>query len=241
MSVQKLLLPLAIALIATTAVAQEKADQQDARQKFSYALGMEMGSGFRKQALDLDTAALAKGMADAFNGSTTAMTEDEMRAVLSKAQEEYKAKQVALRAQQAETARKEGEEFLAANKSKPGVITLPSGLQYKVLKNGTGEKPDGDDTVVCNYRGTLLDGTEFDSSARHNGPSTFPIDGTIKGWKEALQLMPVGSKWQLYVPSYLAYGPLGAGQKIPPNATLIFDVDLLSVKDDKEGQKRERE
>src|SRR5208337_3328194 len=127
-------------------------------------------------------------------------------AVLTSAQEEYKKKQAAERAEKAQAALKQGEAFLAANRSKDGVITLPSGLQYKILKAGTGEKPDSDDTVVCNYRGILIDGTEFDSSAKHNGPATFPVKGVIRGWKEALQLMPAGSKWQLFVPAQLAYG-----------------------------------
>ncbi|MGO9403415.1 MAG: FKBP-type peptidyl-prolyl cis-trans isomerase [Terriglobales bacterium] len=120
------------------------------------------------------------------------------------------------------------------------MVTLPSGLQYKILKEGKGEKPEIDEKVVCNYRGTLLDGTEFDSSAKHNGPATFPVRGVIKGWTQALLMMPAGSKWQLFVPAHLAYGQQGAGQMIPPNATLIFELELLSVKE-KEGEERDRE
>jgi len=201
---------------------------------------MEIGNGFRKQALDVDPASVSKGLADAFSGGKTLLTEDEMRAVLTSAKEEYQKKQAALRAERAQVSLKEGEAFLAANKSKEGVVTLPSGMQYKILKAGSGEKPDSDDMVVCNYRGTLIDGTEFDSSAKHNGPATFPIKGVIRGWKEALLLMPVGSKWQLFIPSYLAYGENGAGQVIPPNSTLIFEVELLSVEDEKSPE-RERE
>jgi len=125
--------------------------------------------------------------------------------------------------------KKEGEDFLAANKSKEGVVTLPSGLQYKVLKEGTGPKPSPADSVVCNYRGTLINGTEFDSSYKRGQPATFPVNGVIKGWTEALQLMPVGSKWQLFIPPDLAYGQRGAGADIGPNATLIFEVELLSI------------
>ena len=125
--------------------------------------------------------------------------------------------------------KKEGEDFLAANKSKEGVVTLPSGLQYKVLKEGTGPKPSPTDSVVCNYRGTLINGTEFDSSYKRGQPATFPVNGVIKGWTEALQLMPVGSKWQLFIPPDLAYGQRGAGADIGPNATLIFEVELLSI------------
>jgi FKBP-type peptidyl-prolyl cis-trans isomerase FklB len=128
-----------------------------------------------------------------------------------------------------ETNRKQGEAFLAANKSKEGVVTLPSGLQYKVLKQGTGPKPVPSDSVVCNYRGTLIDGTEFDSSYKRGEPATFPVDHVIKGWTEALQLMPAGSKWQLFIPPELAYGEKGAGADIGPNATLIFEVELISV------------
>jgi FKBP-type peptidyl-prolyl cis-trans isomerase FklB len=130
----------------------------------------------------------------------------------------------------AETNKKDGDAFLAENKTKAGVVTLPSGLQYKILSEGTGPKPTAADSVVCNYKGTLLDGTEFDSSAKHGGPATFPVSGVIKGWTEALQLMPVGSKWQLFVPSDLAYGQRGAGGGIAPNSTLIFEVELVSIK-----------
>ena len=125
--------------------------------------------------------------------------------------------------------KKEGEEFLAANKSKEGVVTLPSGLQYKVLKEGTGPKPSATDSVACNYRGTLINGTEFDSSYKRGQPATFAVNGVIKGWTEALQLMPVGSKWQLFIPADLAYGERGAGADIGPNSTLIFEVELLSI------------
>jgi len=125
---------------------------------------------------------------------------------------------------------KEGEEFLAANKTKDGVVTLPSGLQYKIVTVGTGAKPTPSDTVVCNYRGTFINGTEFDSSYKRGQPASFPVGGVIKGWTEALQLMPVGSKWQLFVPPDLAYGPRGAGGAIGPNQTLIFDVELVSIK-----------
>jgi FKBP-type peptidyl-prolyl cis-trans isomerase len=133
--------------------------------------------------------------------------------------------------------KKESVEFLAANKAKDGVVTLPSGLQYKILTAGTGPKPTASDTVVCNYRGTLISGTEFDSSYKRGQPASFPVNGVIKGWTEALQLMPVGSKWQLFVPSDLGYGDRGAGADIGPGATLIFEVELLSIqsKDKPEG------
>jgi FKBP-type peptidyl-prolyl cis-trans isomerase FklB len=188
----------------------------------------------------LDAVSVGKGLADAFSGGKTLLTEDEMRTVLTSAQEEYRKKQAALREEKAQAMQREGEKFLAENKNKEGVVTLPSGLQYKILKQGKGDKPEIDEKVVCNYRGTLLDGTEFDSSAKHNGPATFPVRGVIKGWTEALQMMPSGSKWQLFVPPYLAYGKDGAGQMVPPNATLIFEVELLSV-NEKEEHDRDRE
>jgi len=138
-------------------------------------------------------------------------------------------KQQAEMQQQGETNKKEGEAFLAANKGKEGIVTLPSGLQYKILTAGTGSKPTSADTVVCNYRGTLINGTEFDSSYKRGQPATFPVSGVIKGWTEALPMMPVGSKWQLFIPADLAYGDRAPGPEIGPNSTLIFEVELLSI------------
>jgi len=213
------------------------------KEKNGYAFGMQMGAGFRKQALDIDSESFTKGFTAAFSGDKTLMTEDEARAVLKAAQEDFQKQQAAIRAAKAEETKKASEEFLAANKSKDGVVTLADGLQYKILKAADGKKPDSDDTVVCNYRGTFIDGSEFDSSEKHNGPATFNLKGVIKGWTEALQLMPVGSKWELYLPPQLAYGETGAGNVVPPNSALIFDVELLSIKtDDKDaGKERDRE
>jgi len=237
---QKWILALGVAFLTVAVAAQDASELNTQKEKFSYALGMQMGAGFRKQVLDLDLATFAKGLAESFNGDKTMLTEDEMRTVLADAQEEYRKKQAALREEKAEATLKEGEKFLAENKNKEGVVALPSGLQYKILKQGNGDKPEIDEKVVCNYRGTLLDGTEFDSSAKHNGPATFPVRGVIKGWREALLMMPAGSKWQLFVPPRLAYGQNGSGQMVPPNATLIFEVELLSVKEN-EGDERDRE
>jgi FKBP-type peptidyl-prolyl cis-trans isomerase len=223
---------LVLGLLAATAIAQENPALKDQKEKLSYALGANIGSSIRQQGIDVDPAIVGKGLADAFSGGKMLLTEEEIHAVLNSAQEEFRKKQTALRAEKAEAAKKQGDAFLAANKSKEGVVTLPSGLQYKVLKAGTGQKPTADDTVVCQYRGTLIDNTEFDSSYKRNEPATFPVRGVIKGWTEALQLMPVGSKWQLVIPPDLAYGENGAGNgAIPPNATLIFEVELLSIKD----------
>jgi FKBP-type peptidyl-prolyl cis-trans isomerase len=160
------------------------------------------------------------------------LTEDEARAALMQLQKEMQEKQQAKAAAEGDANKKEGEAFLAANKGKEGVVTLPSGLQYKILTPGTGPKPTATDSVVCNYKGTLINGTEFDSSYKRGEPATFPVTGVIKGWTEALQLMPVGSKWQLFIPSDLAYGARGTpGGPIGPNATLIFEVELMSIKD----------
>ena len=199
------------------------------KDKFSYALGMNIGSGLHRQSVPVNADLLMRGLKDALAGGKTLLTEDEARAAIMEVQNQMRKQMQEKAAAMGETNKKSGDAFLAANKSKEGVTTLPSGLQYKVLQTGSGPKPTASDTVVCNYKGTLIDGKEFDSSAKHGGPATFPVGGVIKGWTEALQLMPVGSKWQLFVPSDLAYGERGAGADIGPNATLIFEVELLSI------------
>jgi FKBP-type peptidyl-prolyl cis-trans isomerase FklB len=199
------------------------------KDKTSYAMGMNVGTGLRKQSIDIDPAILARGLRDAFSNGKTLLTEEEARAVLTQLQTDLRKKQQEVAQQAGEANKKQGLAFLEANKTKEGVVALPSGLQYKVLQEGTGPKPTATDSVVCNYRGTLLDNTEFDSSYKRGQPATFPVTGVIKGWTEALQLMPVGSKWQLFVPAELAYGDRGAGAQIGPNATLIFEVELLSI------------
>ena len=202
------------------------------KEKASYAIGMNLGGGLHRQNIDVDSAALIQGMKDALSGNKTLLTEEEARAALMQLQSEMQAKMQAKAAQEGEANKKEGDAFLAANKTKEGVVTLPSGLQYKILTPGTGPKPTPTDSVVCNYKGTLINGTEFDSSYKRGEPATFPVTGVIKGWTEALQLMPVGSKWQLFVPADLGYGPRGTpGGPIGPNATLIFEVELMSIKD----------
>jgi FKBP-type peptidyl-prolyl cis-trans isomerase FklB len=200
------------------------------KDKASYAIGMNIGQNLKRQSEVIDATVVERGMKDALAGDKTLMTEDEAKAALVTLQANMRKKQEEQVQQMAETNKKEGDAFLAENKTKAGVVTLPSGLQYKILSEGTGPKPTAADSVICNYKGTLLDGTEFDSSAKHGGPATFPVSGVIKGWTEALQLMPVGSKWQLFVPSDLAYGQRGAGGGIAPNSTLIFEVELVSIK-----------
>ena len=202
-----------------------KADATFANQKdkVSYAIGMNIGSGIHRQSVDVNPDMLAEGIKDAIAGKTK-MTEDEARAAIVQLQADMRAKQEEQMKAAVETNKKEGDAFLAANKTKEGVVVLPSGLQYKILKAGTGPKPTAADTVVCSYRGTLINGKEFDSSQS----ATFPVTGVIKGWTEALQLMATGSKWQLFIPPDLAYGASGNGP-IGPNATLIFEVELLSI------------
>jgi FKBP-type peptidyl-prolyl cis-trans isomerase FklB len=211
---------------AKGAVAPALTTQKD---KFSYALGMNLGTSLHKQSVPVDPNLLARGLKDALAGGKTLLTEDQARATLMEVQTEMRKKQQEEMQRAGDASKKEGEAFLAANKSKEGVVTLPSGLQYKILTQGTGPKPTASDSVVCNYRGTLLNGTEFDSSYKRGQPATFPVNGVIKGWTEALQLMPVGSKWQLFVPSDLAYGERSPGPEIGPNSTLIFEVELLSI------------
>jgi FKBP-type peptidyl-prolyl cis-trans isomerase len=211
------------------------------KQKFSYALGMNIGSGLganlKKQSVDVDPALVSQGLKDAMSAGKTRLTQEEAQTVLTEVQNEVR-KQQQEKTQQAAGANKtEGAAFLAANKSKEGVVTLPSGLQYKILTAGTGPKPTASDSVKCNYRGTLINGTEFDSSYKRGQPATFAVGQVIKAWTEALQLMPVGSKWQLFVPADLAYGEHGAGAEIGPNATLIFEVELLSIEDKTKDEK----
>jgi FKBP-type peptidyl-prolyl cis-trans isomerase FklB len=208
-------------------------------------IGSGLGNNLKKQSVDVDSNLVSQGLKDSLAGGKTRLTQEEAQAVLTEVQNEVR-KQQQEKTQQAATANKtEGEAFLAANKAKQGVITLPSGLQYKILTAGTGPKPTAADTVVCNYRGTLINGTEFDSSYKRGQPATFGVGQVIKGWTEALQLMPTGSKWQIFIPSGLAYAERGAGADIGPNATLIFEVELLSIqekpKDDKSKEEKKEE
>jgi FKBP-type peptidyl-prolyl cis-trans isomerase FklB len=207
---------------------------QTPKDKNSYAIGMSIGASIGKQMkqdqVDVDPALVVRGLKDSLTGDKTLMTDEEAKATINTLSNEVKKRQQELFQAASEKNKKDGDDFLAANKTKPDVATTPSGLQYKVLQAGSGPKPSVTDTVVCNYRGTLIDGTEFDSSAKHGQPLTTPVGQIIKGFSEALQLMPVGSKWEFYIPPSLGYGerpPQGVG--IPPNATLIFEVELLSI------------
>jgi FKBP-type peptidyl-prolyl cis-trans isomerase len=205
------------------------------KDKESYAIGLNIGKSIHRDGVEVDPNILSRGVKDALSDAKPALTDDEAKAVMTSLQTRVRKQQAEQAQVAAEAAKKVGEAnkeagdaFLAANKTKEGVVTLPSGLQYKILTEGTGPKPTATDTVVCNYKGNLLDNTEFDSSYKRNQPLTIPVSGVIKGWTEALQLMPVGSKWQLFVPSDLAYGPAAKGP-IAANSTLIFEVELLSI------------
>jgi len=198
-------------------------------QKGGYALGSYAGRQFLQQGFEVDVEALLAGIRDGYTNADLKMDEEQLVASMQALREAAMAKEQSEREEAAAASLKEGQDFLAANATKEGVVTTESGLQYKILTAGDGAVPQASDLVTVHYRGTLIDGTEFDSSIKRGQPATFPVNGVIPGWVEALQLMPVGSKWELYIPSDLAYGPGGAGQMIGPNSTLVFEVELLSI------------
>lgn len=209
------------------------------KEKASYALGMNIAAALQSQGVDAETdpAIVAQALKDMLTKSKLLLTEDDAKKALvglqltmRKIQLEKAEKAAAANKAEAAASKAEGAAFLTANKTKEGVVALPSGLQYKIITNGTGPKPTAKDTVVCNYRGTLLNGKEFDSSYRRNEPATFEVGQVIPGWVEALQLMPVGSKWQVWIPSDLAYGDRQPGPEIKPGSTLVFEIELLSIK-----------
>lgn len=200
-----------------------KAEKKNKMDKVSYALGLSIGNNFENSGIkDLQVEDFVKGLTDVLSGNQPAITYDEAKEVINN----YFMK---LQKERLEINKKAGEEFLNINRHKAGVVELPSGLQYEVLKNGTGAKPTATDKVKCHYHGTLINGTVFDSSVQRGEPAVFGVSQVIPGWVEALQLMPVGSKWRLFIPSSLAYGENGAGNLIEPNSTLIFDVELLDI------------
>ena len=208
-----------------SALAEDKPPQlKDLKDKASYSIGLNVGFNFKRQNLDLNQDAFLAGMKDALNNRKPLLSEQEVRETMMAFEKDMQQKQQ----QGAQKNQAEADKFLAENKSKEGVKTTASGLQYKVLKEGNGQQPKASDTVTVNYRGTLLDGTEFDSSYKRGQPATFPVGGVIKGWTEALQMMKVGSKYQLFIPPNLAYGEQARGS-IPANALLTFEVELMSV------------
>jgi len=216
--------------LSGAAFAADAPELKTDKEKLSYSIGMDIGGKLKQQSLDVDTELLAQGLKDSYVGGKTILTEDEARQAFKEFQQKQMAKQAEAMRVQGEKNKADGERFLAENAKKEGVKTLPSGLQYKEITPGKGKSPKATDTVTTNYRGTLIDGTEFDSSYKRGQPATFPVSGVIPGWTEALQLMKEGAKWELYLPSSLAYGERGAGKEIGPNAALIFEVELISVK-----------
>lgn len=219
------LLNLSLVVGGAFSVAACAAKLESNKQKISYAIGQQIGQSIKGQNIDVDVDVLARSIKDVMKGNKSQLTEEEMRTAMMTAQQEMQAKM----SQQAEGNLKTGNDFLEANKSKEGVKTTPTGLQYKVLTEGKGKTPTEKDEVVCHYRGTLIDGTEFDSSYKRNEPATFPVMGVIPGWTEALKTMKEGEKRQLFIPANLAYGPSGR-PGIPPNSVLLFDIELISIK-----------
>ena len=200
------------------------------KQKQSYAVGISLGEILKSrdvQPTDVDMLVLTRALRDALAGKKPALSEEQFKEVMTAFTGELTKRRTEKEQAEAKKNKAEGDAYLADNKTKPGVTVLPSGLQYKVLVQGNGPKPTASDSVVCNYKGTFVDGKEFDSSYKRGEPATFPVSGVIKGWTEALQLMPVGSKWQLVIPPDLAYGPGRPG--IPPNSTLVFEVELVKI------------
>src|SRR5439155_3323266 len=218
----------AVGLVAGLVRAEDKAAFKDPKEKTSYSIGANLGNSLKRQEIEVDLEVLIRGLKDGLAGKST-LTDQELKEVFTALNQELRAKMEEKRKALGETNKKEGEKFLAENKTKPGVITLPSGLQYKVLVEGSGESPKSNDVVTANYRGTLIDGTEFDSSAKNGQPLVRPANMLIKGWTEALQLMKPWAKWELFIPPELAYGERG-GAQIGPNATLIFEMELVSFK-----------
>lgn len=216
-------------LFSTLQVSQAKDDISNEKQKVGYSIGVSMGNNLKPFVSDLDFDAFISGLRDQYKGNKLKMSNEEIQASLQKLQQTMASRKMAEQKKIADKNAKLGTDFLAANKKKTGVKTTKSGLQYKVIKSGTGATPKTTDTVTTNYRGTLIDGSEFDSSYSRGKPASFPVNGVIKGWTEALQLMKVGDKWELYIPSELAYGVNGPSPKIGPNATLVFEIELLSI------------
>jgi len=214
--------------LAPALTAQTTTNLTDEKSRVSYAIGMMLGNNWKQQGLDINPEIAAQAIKAIQAGGQTLLTPEQAQETLTTFQKEFRAKQQAKQAEAGTKNKADGEAFLAKNKSVAGVTTLPDGLQYSVITAGTGAMPSASDVVSVHYRGTLIDGTEFDSSYKRGQPAEFPVGGVIRGWTEALQKMPVGSKWKLFIPSELAYGEQGR-PSIPPNSVLIFEVELLSI------------
>jgi FKBP-type peptidyl-prolyl cis-trans isomerase FklB len=237
----RVIVVLGILFLVSQVGAQEKLVLKNQMDKVSYSIGLNIGrnlaNDLKKQSIDIDPSILTKGIQDALAGAKPLLTDQEIQETMVAFQKEMMAKWEEI----GKKNKAEGEAFLAENKKKEGVKTLPSGLQYKVIKAGTGKKPKADDAVTVNYRGTLINGTEFDSSYKRGQPATFAVSGgIIRGWTEALQLMGEGEKWELFIPPNLGYGERGAGGVIGPNATLIFEIEIVSIQEKKKENKEEK-
>jgi FKBP-type peptidyl-prolyl cis-trans isomerase FklB len=219
----------AAGLLLTLGLQAEDAKPEAPKDKLSYAIGLNIGMNLKAQNFQIDPEVIAQGLRDAMAGKP-ALTEEEARSVIMTYQQDLRAKAEEKRKEASKASREAGAAFLAENAKKDGVKVTASGLQYKVITEGTGEIPKENHQVSVNYRGTLIDGTEFDSSYSRNQPATFGVTGVIKGWTEALLMMPVGSKWQLFIPADLAYGDQQRGEHIKPGSTLVFEIELLSTK-----------
>jgi FKBP-type peptidyl-prolyl cis-trans isomerase FklB len=225
----RMIIILAFLFLVSQVNAQENLVLKNQKDKMSYIIGMDIGNNLKKQSIDVEPNILVKGVKDALTGGKPLLTEQEIRETMTAFQNEMRVKQEVV----ARKNKEQGDSFLADNKKKEGVKTLQSGLQYKVIKVGVGKKPKLNEYVTTHYRGTLIDGTEFDSSYKRGQPATFQVSGVIPGWTEALQLMETGAKWQLFIPPNLAYGERGSGGVIGPNATLIFEIELISIQEKK--------
>jgi FKBP-type peptidyl-prolyl cis-trans isomerase FklB len=221
---------ISLILLFVVCYAGEKLDLKDQKDKESYSLGYQFGQSLKAQEVDINLDVYTSGIRDGLGGKASQMTAEEIRATMTSLQQRLMAARQKELKEKAEKNLAESRAFLEENKKKEGVKTLPSGLQYKVITEGTGKTPKSTDTVTVHYRGTLINGSEFDSSYKKGQPATFKVKGVIKGWTEALQLMKEGSKWQLFIPPELGYGERGMGMQIPPNSALIFEVELLTVK-----------
>ncbi|MBP2690046.1 MAG: FKBP-type peptidyl-prolyl cis-trans isomerase [Deltaproteobacteria bacterium] len=226
---------LAVAMCAMVAFsgasfAADAPELKSDKEKISYSIGMDIGGALKRGSVEVDPDMLTKGLKDSYVGGKTLLTEEQARQAIEDFQQTLVAKKAEEMQKLAGKNKADGEKFLAENAKKEGVTSLPSGLQYKEIAPGKGNMPKATDTVTTHYKGTLIDGTEFDSSYKRGEPVSFPVSGVIAGWTEALQLMKEGAKWQLFIPSDLAYGERGAGRDIGPNATLIFEVELIAVK-----------
>lgn len=221
----RVIIAMAIAVFAVSACKEQEVDLTSEKQKFSYAIGFQMSQNLKRQGLDLDTSALSLAIKDVLSDQEPKVSQDDMKAAV----QAFQQKKVKEREQLGVKNKEDGEKFLAENKKKEGVVTLKSGVQYKVIEKGTGRKPKSTDMVVVHYRGTLIDGTEFDSSYKRKQPATFAVNGVVKGWQEIIPMMKEGAKWHIAIPSEMGYGARGAGGMIGPNATLIFEIKLVGI------------